>query len=368
TVARVKPMYGWKPRKDQLTPTGLAQMDETVLQSMDYPEAKVVLAWKRASKKHGYIASEKKSNGQGGGWLVHMDTRTHRVHANLNWNGCITHRPSCSSPNLQQVDTGSDMRGVWIPQPGWKMIGVDSEGIELRCLGHYLAKYDGGTYAEMVINGDIHTFTMELLGLNVLADPVALKKINRNNTKRVEYAFLYGAGDYKLGLICQENAWDSKLPINFAALGLAPVKSLAKVGAAIRAKLLIGIDGLDELVKAVQLRAELGQMRGLDGRILFIRSKHSALNTLLQSAGILTVKGTISIYPGMLEDAGLVRGRDWNCNLWVHDELVMEGRPEVAEQVGAIVAQAFVDGSKLVGFRVPTAGKVQIGDSWAEVH
>jgi DNA polymerase I-like protein with 3'-5' exonuclease and polymerase domains len=51
-----------------------------------------------------------------------------------------------------------------------------------------MAKYDGGAYADVVLNQDIHTFNMEMAGLET-----------RDQAKGFIYALLYGAGDAKLG-------------------------------------------------------------------------------------------------------------------------------------------------------------------------
>ena len=67
------------------------------------------------------------------------------------------------------------------------MVGADLSGIELRMLAHYLAKYDAGRYADVLLNGDIHQVNADRIG------------ISRRQVKTVTYAFLYGAGDAKIG-------------------------------------------------------------------------------------------------------------------------------------------------------------------------
>ena len=67
------------------------------------------------------------------------------------------------------------------------MVGADLSGIELRMLAHYLARYDGGRYADILLNGDIHQVNADKIG------------ISRKLVKTVTYAFLYGAGDEKIG-------------------------------------------------------------------------------------------------------------------------------------------------------------------------
>ena len=74
------------------------------------------------------------------------------------------------------------------------MVGADLSGIELRMLAHYLARYDEGRYADILLNGDIHQVNADKIG------------ISRRAVKTVTYAFLYGAGDAKIG-----HSFDSSL-------------------------------------------------------------------------------------------------------------------------------------------------------------
>jgi len=57
---------------------------------------------------------------------------------------------------LAQVPSGPEYRKLFLPSPGMVMVGADLSGIELRMLGHYLARYDGGEYIDELLNGDIH--------------------------------------------------------------------------------------------------------------------------------------------------------------------------------------------------------------------
>ena len=68
------------------------------------------------------------------------------------------------------------------------MVGADLSGIELRMLAHYLGRYDGGRYADILLNDDIHQVNADKIG------------ITRRQVKTVTYAFLYGAGNEKIGM------------------------------------------------------------------------------------------------------------------------------------------------------------------------
>ena len=115
-----------------------------------------------------------------------------------------------------------------------------------------------GDYADVVINGDIHTKTQELAGLD-----------SRDIAKRFYYCFLYGGGVKKIAQVTGK-----------------------KVGEAskIKTRFLNNLPALNKLITDVQRASTRGHIVGLDGRHIKVRSQHSALNTLLQSSGAIVCK------------------------------------------------------------------------------
>ena len=216
--------------------------------------------------------------------------------------GCIHH--SCSlatisgrnahrSPNLGQVVSAPWARELFIPHPGMVMVGADLEGLELRALGHYLAAFDEGAFADVVVNGDIHTQNAERVGCT------------RSEVKSLVYGFIYGAGDVKLGHILHPELSD------------AQKKSL---GTELRRKFLDAIPGLEPLVNAVKQKVRsAGQLKALDGRPIFCRAEHSSLNFLLQSCGAILSKRWCVIGQDLLDEAGLVYDHDYTRCAYVHD-------------------------------------------------
>ncbi len=354
--------YGWKPK--QFTETGQPQVTEDTLKDLPWPEAEAVVNYQKAEKFHGMVGGSK-------GWLQFVDDGG-RIHANLNPLGTVTGRPACSKPNLQQVPTDKRARLAFKPKPGRRLVGVDAEGLELRCLAHYLARYDGGEYAKEVVEGDIHTRVMDILGMRLSDDPEVVKKICRNHTKRFEYALIYGAGNAKLGLIMLQNAHDVGVEIDYAHLGLVSGKkrpSNTAVGEAARELIETKIIGLGDLVNSVKAKARRdGKLKGLDGRPLWVRSPHSALNLILQNAGIVVMKKALQISEDRLLRRGLRPDQDYWLVHWVHDEFQYEATYEAAELVGETVADCITEAGNLLGFRCPLAGAFQVGDSWQETH
>ena len=105
--------------------------------------------------------------------------------------------------------------------PGQVMVGADLSGIELRMLAHYLAKYDEGRYADILLNGDIHQVNADKIG------------ISRREIKHHLLSFTVQVTP-KLGL-----SFDSTLKANAAK----------KKGSEIREAFVSSIDGLAELAK-----------------------------------------------------------------------------------------------------------------------
>ncbi len=338
---------GWRPKK--FTPTGLADTSAKILRALSYPEAQKIADYLDVEKAISQINSEPKKDGTGGGWLHHLQPDG-RVHPSFNPTGANTHRSSCSAPNLQQVDKTKPMRRCWIPKPGWTLVGVDASGLELRCLAHYLAKYDGGEYGRILIEEDIHEYVRNIVGF-----------YDRDRTKTLEYAWLYGGGDAKLGTIVREDAYKAGHP-------LPPKPANTAVGKKLRSTLEQGIPGLGRVANGVKAKASSGKLKAIDGRTLWVRSPHSALNLLLQSCGAIVIKTAWALMADALEAKGLRYGDDWATVIQVHDEWQIEARPEVAEEVGAVVRECITKAGEVLGFRCPLDGSTKIGSNWAETH
>lgn len=346
-ATRLIQKYGWKPKK--LTATGIPEVSEDILRELDYPEAKAFADYLAEEKLVQQLNALPRANGNGGGWLYHV-REDNRVHPSFNPTGANTHRSSCSSPNLQQVASAPEMRKCWIPCKGWKLVGIDAAGLELRCLAHYLAPLDGGQYADILINGDIHAHVQKLIGF-----------ATREKTKNAEYGWLYGAGDAKLGQIARQDAQHSDIVIDKRI-------NNTKLGRALRNNLQKGITGLEELVNGVKKKAHTGRLTGLDKRPLWVRSEHSALNLLLQSCGAIIIKTAWSLMYDELLQQGLYLNRDYAVVIQVHDEWQIEAREDCAEQVGLTVVDSIKKAGEKLGFRCPLDGTYNIGRNWHETH
>ena len=284
-------------------------------------------------------------------WLGQLSEGTNSWFNSIEGDGCIHHSCTLSTqtgrnahrgPNLGQVVSAPWARELFVPHPGHVMVGADLEGLELRLLGHYLAAFDEGAFAEVVVNGDIHQQNADRVGCT------------RTQVKTLTYAFIYGAGDVKLGHSLSPELSD------------AQKKTL---GGDLRRKFLDAIPGLEPLVDAVKLKVRsTGRLRGLDGRPIFCRAEHSSPNFLLQSAGAIISKRWVVIGQQMIDDAGLTYDRDYTRCAYVHDEVQMSVVPAEVDRMKMLLEAAAPEAGKYYNLRVPIGACADHGDNWAATH
>ena len=284
-------------------------------------------------------------------WMGQLSEGANSWFNTIEEDGCIHHsctlatqtgRNAHRGPNLGQVVSAPWARQLFVPHPGMVMVGADLEGLELRCLGHYLSAYDGGSFADVVLNGDIHQQNADRVGCT------------RKEVKTITYAFIYGAGDAKLG--------HSLNP----ALSDAQKKQL---GQDLRRKFLDAIPGLEPLINAVKLKVRShGRLRGLDGRPIFCRAEHAALNYLLQSAGAIISKRWVVVAQDMFDSAGLTYNVDYTRCAYVHDEQQLSVVPQEVDRIKMLLENSAPEAGRYYNFRVPITASADHGDTWASTH
>lgn len=343
--------YGWQPT--EFTEGGDPKLDDDILNELPFPEAKPIAEIFTLSKRLGQLAEGPAS------WM--QNVRKGRIHGRVNTNGTVTGRMSHSQPNMNVPKVGSylgaECRALFIARDPYLYVGGDASGIELRMLGHYAARYDGGAYARVVVEGkseegtDVHSLNCKALGMDPKREYIigGASTTGRNVAKTFIYALLYGAGPDKIASI----------------LGVSRKKAIA-----IRKQFLRNIPALGKLIADVgKAVTERKRLRGLDGRILPIRSKHAALNTLLQSAGGVVMKRALVICDSILrEERGLTVGVDYEFVMNVHDEFSIEALPHCAEAVAAAIPESIRRAGESFNLRCPLTGEAHVGRSWRDVH
>lgn len=356
----LKHKYGWKP--EEYTEQGKPKVDESVLKKLKYPEAKLLAEYFLLDKRLGML------EGRGGKGLIPFAVKGNgRIHGSVMTNGAVTRRCTHSSPNMAQIPActvpfGTEFRQLLgADDDGWILLGWDAAGLELRCFAHYMARYDGGAYTKTVLEGDIHWVHAQALSDGLL-DGQEYDEHNpehaywRNKVaKRFIYAFLYGAGAVTIGEILYPEGSEQKK----MKAGRQLINTFLKRVPALKR--------LKEDLKKTVVRRKM-HVAGIDGGLLKVRSDHSALNTLLQSAGAIAVKlATILFYDKMVA-AGLRNGVDFMLVAHVHDEVQTLVRKGLEETVGNIAIEAIREAGEQLGFACPLDGDWKAGPTWAETH
>jgi hypothetical protein len=379
---------GWEPTDEDYTEKGNVKANDVILRRIIpiFPVAEPLADLMAVNKLMGQLADGKQA------WLKQVDEAGF-IHGYVDPCGAVTTRATHSFPNMAQIpaiktkkvkiaeiagDAVSNhrtewkgipvlvgkikedeanvkllgLRGGWgyearslfgVPE-GFMLTGADLAGIELRCLAHRMAQYDGGAYGKVLLEGDIHSENQRLAELD-----------SRDTAKTFIYAFLYGAGDEKIGSIVNP---------------LAPPHVQAKIGKELKARFLRNLPALNKVIRNCQRDAARKYITGIDGRRLFVRSKHAALNTDLQGMGATIANWWIVLIEDMLTEEGLEYG--WNADYtfcaWVHDEVQIAARDGLQKLIEQICIEAAAQAGKQLNFALPVEAAAKSGLNWAVTH
>ena len=313
--------FGWQPEK--FTPTGQPIVDEGTLKKITHiKEAKLIADYLLYQKRIAQVSS----------WIDEL--KDDRVYGRVIPNGTITGRMTHRNPNMAQVPNlgspyGKECRACWTVPEGYKLVGVDASGLELRMLAHYMNDID---YIEEVVNGDIHSTNQELAGLKT-----------RDQAKTFIYALVYGAGDAKIGKI---------------------INGDIKKGKALRERFFRNLPALKKLRDRVQQASNRGFLKGIDGRKIYVRSQHSALNTLLQGCGAIVMKQAMINLHELIKlnvvDAKFVAN--------IHDEWQLQVKESQADYIGRLGVESIEKVTEQFNMRCDLTGQYKIGGNWSETH
>lgn len=311
------------------TEKGQIIINEQTLKEIDLPEAKHITRYLLLQKRISQVSSwfdEVKDDG--------------RIHGRVISNGAVTGRMTHNHPNMAQIpnsgsEYGPECRECFTVADGYKLVGADASGLELRMLAHYMRDE---RYVKTVVEGsskdgtDVHTINQKAAGLQT-----------RDQAKTFIYAFLYGAGPAKIGSIVGGNAG---------------------VGKRLIAKFLRSTPALQRLRDKVSRYAAKGFVPGLDGRKIWVRSEHSALNTLLQGAGAVVMKKALVLLDKKIKAATI----DARFVVNVHDEFQLEVEEGKEEEVGKMAVAAIEEAGAYFNLRCPLTGEWNVGLNWRETH
>ena len=315
---------GWKPK--QHTDKGNIIINEAVLDTIELPEAKKFSRFFLLQKRIAQIKS----------WIEACDDTDGRVHGRVMTLKTITGRMSHHSPNMAQIPAvrspyGKECRDCWTVDNPYthSIVGTDASGLELRCLAHLM---NDATFTDILLTGDIHTHNMQMAGLT-----------DRDQAKTFIYAFMYGAGASKIGQIVGAGAKEGQQLIN---------------------KFLSSMPALKRVRDSVTKAANKGMIKGIDGRLLHIRSPHSALNTLIQGAGAVVCKVWLINMIKRIRRIGV----DAKLVASIHDEYQFEVLNKDVKRFGQLTKDAMKDTEKQLHMKCPLDNEWKVGRTWAQTH
>jgi len=327
---------GWKPRnfteKGNPKLTIKNEFDETVacpslektLGILGEEVAKFYIIRHRQAQIKGFLRHVR-PDGRIPAGAIPDGTNTHRM----------THKVVANIPRVSSV-LGKEMRSLFMVPEGYKMVGADLSGLELRCLAH---RMNDAEYTNTLLNEDIHIFNQK-----------AAKLSTRDQAKKFIYTFLYGGGDALVG---------------------HSIGGGAREGKKIKKQFLAALPALDRLITRVKKASKRGYLIGLDGRKIWMRAyegkiqEHKALNTLLQCDGSLIMKVALAyMQRNILTNPNL----DATLLITYHDEVQMQVREDQAELVGDIIIECFEAAGRFFEMNCPITGEYEIGDDWSTTH
>jgi len=324
---------GWKPKS--FTATGKPEVNEKVLKSLHYDEAKLISEHLLIQKRLGQLSEGEQA-------YLKLITKEKKIHGKVITNGAVTGRCTHFNPNLAQVVAkgskyGTEMRSLFVAPTNMVMCGIDFSGLELRVLASYLCNYDNGDFAKTLLEADIHSKNQQILGLET-----------RAKAKTFIYAYIYSAGNERISEILEVSLTEAKR---------------------IRQTFEKALPALINLKNAVAVKYRNQKwIYGLDKRKLMCRAEYSSLNTLIQSAGALLVKAGTVIVNNDLKQAGFVWGKDYRMVLHVHDEMQFVVHKDKIEEFKNIASGLFNKTKDYFGFKCDLAGEIKVGSNWSETH
>jgi DNA polymerase I-like protein with 3'-5' exonuclease and polymerase domains len=246
----------------------------------------------------------------------------------------------CNIPRPKTL-YGEEVRELFRVPDDHCMIGVDLSGIEARMMCHYVMGYPGGPeLAEIVLNGDYHQYNADAWG------------VSRDLAKNGLYALIYGCGEAKLASTLGQPKGSGKELFELFWEGNPALKLL-----------------INDLETAVDSGRNI---HGIDRRILMIRQKRKALNTLLQGGAAIVFKHWMRLIDEWLA----VNWHDGTGSyvyqlIAYHDELQFEMTSQIkdtAEYLGEKFVALAGEAGRLLKINVPITAEAKIGKNWRQTH
>ncbi len=283
-------------------------------------------------------------------WNGLVDPVSGRINGNFMPIGAWSHRVSHQNPNMANIPAlrnrkgqvqplGAEFRELWTVPEGYKLVGTDAEGIQLRIFAHLCEDprlIDAIEKGKKEEKTDIHTLNKSIIGTICNS---------RESAKTAIYALLLGAGVAKLAAIFGCTRHEAEVAMS---------------------RLLEFYPGWKKLMNnRLKKEGEQGFIEALDGRYLLLPEPRLALTGHLQSGEKIIMAKAASIWTKELASVN-----DWMLVNWVHDEWQTEviDKSDLPTLVGQTQVRAITQAGEFYKMNIRLAGDFKIGNNWKETH
>lgn len=349
---------GWEPAEWNLDDEG-NQRSPKMPKDGEFPgvEGKAGRLYAKRAK-----ASHRRSNMEGWLRLMRDDGRIASRVSGLADTRRMKHAGVANVPNAEAF-FGKQMRRSFIAQPGWVLVSADAAACQDRAMSE---RANDAAFTKMLLEGkkedgtDSHSLAMK--AVNKVMRKHGLHEISRGKAKGYNFAWTFGASDNKLGKMAGGGK-DVGEEIRQALREVFPAK------AALIDKVTEEWEGNAKrrMNKWGKLEYYDGWIKGLDGAPVFIKSGHAVLVYAVQSDEAVYMSATYN-YANRYLEKYYTPGKDYNVVCVYHDEISVECRDEIKQEVAALLEKAFDTATKHFKLRVPQIGEAAIGHNWLEVH
>ncbi len=319
----------------------LPNTSEATLSKSVHPLAKKILE---------YRAYEKMITSFGESILEKIHPLTGRLHPDFIQLGADTGRFACNNPNLQQIPADSGFRSCFIATPGYKMITADYSQIELRIM----AEVSGdpaflGAFKEDI---DLHTLTASQMFR------IPIEKVNKDKrfqAKSINFGLMYGRGSASLA--------------NQIGLSVDESKKLLEVYFSKYKKVKFWLDAVGrQAVKQRFVRTLGGRKRMFNLPDKTDVDYQRLIGSIERQGKNMPIQGTsadITKFALVYMDKEIKRqGLDAYLIHTVHDEIVVEAREEIADEVAKLVEDQMIKAGEKLLSKVPVKVDVNISECW----
>ncbi|RMO93768.1 DNA polymerase I [Pseudomonas syringae pv. philadelphi] len=328
------------------TATGQPSTAEAVLAELaeqDFPLPKVLMQYRSMSKLKSTYTDRLPEQ---------INPRTGRIHTSYHQAVAVTGRLSSSDPNLQNIPIrtaeGRRIRQAFVAPKGYKLLAADYSQIELRIMAH-LAKDEGLLHA-FRNDLDVHRATAaEVFGVEL----EGVTQDMRRSAKAINFGLIYGMSAFGLA---KQIGVDRKQSQAYVDRYFARYPGV-----------------LDYMERTRAQAAEQGFVETIFGRRLYLPdinaknpslrkgAERMAINAPMQGTAADIIKKAMVAVNGWLDTSGL----DARVILQVHDELVLEVREDLVDQISEQIRPHMSGAAELA---VPLLVEVGIGNNWDEAH